>query len=215
MWGRQCYRYSDIDFKSASRDGFGIDWPLASADLAPYYDLVERYVGISGINEGIPQLPDQQLQPPMGLVRRVARAHDASGPRIGTHRHAGADGQPDQSINGRPACHLCGPCERGCAHLLVLQCGVHDDADAEKTGRCRIVTGAMAAEVLMDPQTHRRETGIRYVDRRTRDRPRGHGRVVVARGAGVRVGADAVQLGDGAGSGRTGQLEWRVGEATS
>jgi choline dehydrogenase-like flavoprotein len=178
VWGRQSYRYSDMDFKAASRDGFGIDWPLSYADLAPYYDEVERYVGITGINEGIPQLPDQQLQPPMGFSCVEAHLRKAIGTATGRTVTQGRTANLTQSINGRPACHLCGPCERGCATFSYFNAAYTTVLDAEKTGRCRIITGAMAAEVLMDRQT-RRATGIRYVDRRTRTHHEVHGRIIV------------------------------------
>ncbi len=68
VWGRQSYRLSDLDFKAASFDGYGEDWPIGYKDLAPYYDLVEEYVGITGIAEGLPELPDGRFQPPMGMT---------------------------------------------------------------------------------------------------------------------------------------------------
>ena len=64
-WGRQSYRMSDLDFKAASHDGYGQNWPINYAELAPYYSQVERYVGISGQKEGIPHFPDGEFQPPM------------------------------------------------------------------------------------------------------------------------------------------------------
>ena len=83
-----------------------------------------------------------------------------------------------ESINGRPKCHMCGPCERGCATFSYFNAAYTTVFDAEKTGRCRLVTHAMAAQVLMDAQ-RRRATGIRYVDRRTRAHHELHGRVVM------------------------------------
>ncbi len=68
VWGRQSYRFSDLDFKAASYDGYGMDWPLGYADLASYYDLVEDYVGITGIAEGVDALPDGRFHPPMGMT---------------------------------------------------------------------------------------------------------------------------------------------------
>ncbi len=68
VWGRQSYRLGDIDFKAASLDGHGIDWPLAYKDIAPYYDIVEEYVGITGIDEGPDAVvPDGKFHPPMGM----------------------------------------------------------------------------------------------------------------------------------------------------
>jgi choline dehydrogenase-like flavoprotein len=68
MWGRQSYRFSDYEFKAASRDGFGVDWPISHADLAPYYERVERFVGISGGTENLAQLPDSVFLPPMSMT---------------------------------------------------------------------------------------------------------------------------------------------------
>src|SRR5579871_5274054 len=68
VWGRQCYRFSDLDFKAASFDGYGQDWPISYAELAPFYDIVEDYVGISGAVEGNPALPDGHFLPPMGMT---------------------------------------------------------------------------------------------------------------------------------------------------
>src|SRR6185437_6237429 len=67
-WGRVSLRYSDLDFKAASRDGYGEDWPLSYGDLAPYYDLVEDYVGVAGLAEGLAHLPDGKFQPAMALT---------------------------------------------------------------------------------------------------------------------------------------------------
>ncbi len=61
IWGRLALRLSDYDFKAASRDGFGMDWPISYADISPYYDRVDRYLGISGHPENLPQMPDGQL----------------------------------------------------------------------------------------------------------------------------------------------------------
>jgi len=66
-WGRQSYRWSDYDFDANRRDGFGTDWPIRYADIAPWYDLVEEFIGVSGSMEGLPQLPDGKFQPPMAL----------------------------------------------------------------------------------------------------------------------------------------------------
>src|SRR5579863_4850037 len=68
VWGRQSYRLSDLDFKAASHDGYGEDWPLSYKDLAPYYDIVEEYVGVCGQAEGLAHLPDGKFQPPIPLT---------------------------------------------------------------------------------------------------------------------------------------------------
>src|SRR5213593_3072227 len=68
MWGRQSYRWSDFDFEANAREGIGVDWPIRYADIAPWYDHVERHAGISGQAEGLPQLPDGKFLPPMEMT---------------------------------------------------------------------------------------------------------------------------------------------------
>src|SRR5690606_9303956 len=76
MWARQSYRWSETDFEANARDGHGVDWPIRYADLAPWYDHVERFAGISGEAAGLPQLPDGVFQPAMAL-NAVERAFKA------------------------------------------------------------------------------------------------------------------------------------------
>ncbi len=77
MWGRQSYRFSDFDFEANAKDGFGVDWPIRYKDIAPWYDHVEKFAGISGNKDGLPQLPDGQFLPPMDL--NVVEKHVAEG----------------------------------------------------------------------------------------------------------------------------------------
>ncbi len=178
VWARQCYRFSDLDLKAASFDGFGEDWPLAYDELAPYYDLVEDYVGISGQAEGVPQLPDGRFLPPMPLTcaeeRLRARARAAFG-RIVTIGRCANLTRPHR---GRAACHYCGPCERGCVTHSYFNAAFTTVADALATGRCTHVAHAMVARVLHDAERHR-ATGVQYVDRRTREVHEVSGRTVI------------------------------------
>src|SRR5918993_944165 len=67
MWGRQSYRWSDLDFEANAKDGTAVDWPIRYKDIAPWYDYAERFAGISGSREGLSQLPDGQFLPPMAM----------------------------------------------------------------------------------------------------------------------------------------------------
>src|SRR5690606_27863848 len=67
LWGRHCYRWSDLDFEANAKDGIAVDWPIRYKDLAPWYDYVERFIGVSGSVEGITQIPDGQFMPPMEM----------------------------------------------------------------------------------------------------------------------------------------------------
>lgn len=178
VWGRQSYRFSDLDFKAARHDGHGVDWPLAAADLAPYYDLVETYVGITGMNEGLAELPDQRLQPPMGLSCVETHLRARLGAGLGRIVTQGRTANLTRPLHGRAACHYCGPCERGCVTRSYFNAAHTTIPDAIATGRCTLITQAMAWQVLTDPDTGR-ATAVRYVDRVTRDVREVHGRVIV------------------------------------
>ena len=67
MWGRQVYRWSDLDFEANAREGIAVDWPIRYKDIAQWYDYVESFIGVSGKKEGLPQLPDGQFLPPMEM----------------------------------------------------------------------------------------------------------------------------------------------------
>jgi choline dehydrogenase-like flavoprotein len=178
VWGRQSYRFSDLDFKAASHDGFGEDWPLGYADVAPYYDIVEDYVGITGMPEGVYELPDGRFHPPMGLhcVERQFKTRVKQ--KLGWTMTLGRSANITKGLNGRAPCHYCGPCERGCATHSYFNSAFTTVADALKTGACTLVPNAMAYRVLMDPDKHRAR-GVLYIDRVTREPREVYARAVV------------------------------------
>jgi choline dehydrogenase-like flavoprotein len=100
-WGRQCYRWSDYDFGANKRDGHGTDWPIRYADLAPWYDKVEEFVGVSGAKEGLAQLPDGHFQPPMALnaVEQAVREKSSSSGPTAASPWAGPPTSPRPSPN--------------------------------------------------------------------------------------------------------------------
>lgn len=178
VWARQSYRLSDLDFKAASHDGYGEDWPLSYKDLAPYYDLVEDYVGITGIPEGVYELPDGKFQPPMGLTCAETLFRNRVKAKLGRTVTLGRSANLTRPVNGRPPCHYCGPCERGCVTHSYFNSAFTTVADALATGRCTLVPNAMAYKVLMDADRHR-ATGVLYIDRLTRQPKEVRGRVVI------------------------------------
>lgn len=178
VWGRQSYRLSDLDFKAASSDGYGEDWPLSYADLAPYYDRVEDYVGITGMAEGVEELPDSRFQPPMAMNCAERRLRARVKERLGWTVTLGRAANLTRPINGRAACHYCGPCERGCMTKSYFNSAFTTVTDAMATGRCTLITNAMVYKVLIDPERNR-ATGVMYVDRVTRQPKEVYARVVV------------------------------------
>jgi choline dehydrogenase-like flavoprotein len=155
VWGRQSYRFSDLDLKAASHDGHGVDWPIGYADLEPYYAIVERYIGVSGQAEGHPVLPDGVYQPPMPMTcaeRALRERVKAKFDRLVT---IGRTANLTAPLNNRASCHYCGPCERGCVTHSYFNSTFTTVADALRSGRCELITDAQVYRVTMDASTHR------------------------------------------------------------
>jgi choline dehydrogenase-like flavoprotein len=179
-WGRQCYRWSDYDFGANARDGHGTDWPIRYADVAPWYDKVERFIGVSGAKEGLAQLPDGQFQPPLALnaVEKSLRATIAARwPErcLTVGRTANlTEGKPDE---GRAPCQSRDICNRGCSFGAYFSTQSSTLPAATKTGRLTVITDAQVERVDHDPAT-RRVTGVRWVETGTGVRKAATSRVV-------------------------------------
>ena len=179
MWGRQVYRWSDLDFEANARDGHGNDWPIRYRDIAPWYTHVERFIGVSGAREGLSQLPDGSFLPPMPMtvVERDARGKILKafgGERVMTIGRAAI---LTQNHNGRLACHYCGPCERGCqTHSYFNSIGSTLPA-ARATGRLTLRPHSVVSEVLYDAKRGKAR-GVRVINARTRHETEYTARVV-------------------------------------
>ena len=167
VWGRQSYRFSDADFKAASRDGYDVDWPFSYADLAPYYDIVEKYVGITGAAEGNEMLPDGQFLPPMKMSCGEILLRERVKAKFGHTVTIGRAAILTQAHNGRLPCHYCGPCERGCSTFSYFSSPFTTVKDAVASGNCTLITNAVVSHVDMDNGTNKAR-GVTYVDRVTR-----------------------------------------------
>lgn len=178
VWGRVCLRYSDWDFKAASRDGYGDDWPLSYKDLEPYYALVEKYVGISGSEEGLEYLPDSFFQPPVPLTCQEMLFRDRVREKLGRIVIPARSANLTQPLNGRGPCHFCGPCERGCMTHSYFNSAFTTVADALASGNCTLISNAMVYKVLID-SVHNRARGVRYIDRNTRQPKEVYSRAVI------------------------------------
>jgi len=178
-WGRQSYRMSDYDFKAASRDGYGEDWPISYAELEPYYNQVEDFVGISGSYENLPQLPDSRFLPAMKMTcgehllkKGVESKWNDRKVIIG---RAAILTKPHQ---GRAACHYCGHCDRGCStHSYYSSPGSTLPA-AEKTGRMTLQPNSVVRELIVDTNTGNAK-GVRVVNQLTKQEREEYGKVVV------------------------------------
>lgn len=178
IWGRICLRYNDWDMKAPLRDGYGEPWPLEYKDLAPYYDLVERYIGVNGMAEGLEERPDGVYQPPFPLTCLETHFRNRVKQKFGRTTTLQPTAVLTQSLNGRGACHYCGPCERGCMTRSYFNPVFTTVADAVLSGNCTLITNAMAYQVLMDPDRNRAR-GVSYIDRNTKETREINGRVVI------------------------------------
>lgn len=179
-WGRQCYRWSDYDFGANKRDGHGTDWPIRYADLAPWYDKVESFIGVSGTNEGLKQLPDGQFQPGMALnvvERHVREAIAQRWPERCLTIGRTANMTEAKEAEGRAACQNRSICGRGCSFGAYFSTQSSTLPAAVKTGNLTVITDAVVESLAYDPAT-RRVTGVRYIDTRTRQRKQVGARLV-------------------------------------
>jgi len=170
MWGRQVYRWSDLDFEANAREGIGVDWPIRYADIAPWYDYVETFVGISGQSEGLPQLPDGKFLKPMTLNCAEQLVKDAvarawpGGERLVT---IGRCAVLTEAHNGRAACHYCGPCHRGCITRSYFSSLNATLPAAQATRRLTLRPYSVVQSVIWD-QKRGRATGVRVIDGQTK-----------------------------------------------
>src|ERR1035437_3529848 len=169
VWGRQVYRWSDLDFEANLRDGIGIDWPIRYADLAPWYDYVEDFVGISGQAEGLPQLPDSKFLPPMEMTCAELVVKDALPKSFNDGRMMtiGRAAVLTRVHRGRAACHYCGVCHRGCITRSYFSSLNSTLPAAEKTGRMTLRPYSVVHSLIFDPAT-RKVTGVRVIDGQTK-----------------------------------------------
>jgi choline dehydrogenase-like flavoprotein len=179
-WGRQCYRWSDYDFGANKRDGFGTDWPIRYAELAPWYDRVEEFVGVSGSPEGLPQLPDGRFLPGMDLnvVEQTARERILAkypGRVLTIGRTANlTEARPDQ---GRAPCQYRNICARGCSYGAYFSTQSTTLPAAKKTGLLTVITDAQVYRLEHDPAT-KRITGVHWIDTNTGERRMARSRIV-------------------------------------
>ncbi|MEW5980332.1 MAG: GMC family oxidoreductase [Acidobacteriota bacterium] len=168
VWGRQVYRLSDLDFKAASHDGYGEDWPISYRELEPWYDKVEEFIGVSGQPEGLANLPDSKFLPPMPMTCGEIVLQKAVKNKFGRTVTIGRVANLTAPLNGRAPCHYCGPCERGCVTRSYFNSPTTTIPAAEATGRLTLVTNAIVSHVTTNLNTGR-ATGIRYLHRLNRE----------------------------------------------
>jgi choline dehydrogenase-like flavoprotein len=170
LWGRQVYRWSDLDFEANRRDGHGSDWPIRYADLAPWYSRVEKYIGASGENLGLAHFPDMELLPPMEMTAAEKRLREHIQSRW-PERHVtiGRTVNLTKEHNGRGPCNYRNICQRGCSFGAYFSSLSATLPDAQKTGLLTVKTNAVVHRIVTDPATGR-ASGVEVIDALTRER---------------------------------------------
>jgi len=165
MWGRCSFRLSDIDFEANAREGIGTDWPIRYAEIAPWYSHAEKFAGISGSLEGLPQLPDGDFQPPMALNCAEQLMSDGLKSKFDGVRRMIPMRQANLTLplEGRSPCQYRDACWLGCPYGAYFSTQSSTLPAAMKTGRLTLRPFAIATEVLFD-KDRKRATGVRVLD---------------------------------------------------
>ncbi|MDF1697236.1 MAG: GMC family oxidoreductase [Saprospiraceae bacterium] len=164
LWGRQSYRWSEIDFEANAKDGIAVDWPIRYKDIAPWYDKVEKFVGVSGQKAGLPQLPDGQFLPPMQLnciekdvAKRISEQYTDRMIMIGRTAHL------TEPIGTRGVCMSRNRCMRGCPYGAYFSSNASTLPAAEATGNLTIRPWSIVTEIIYDEATQKAK-GVRIQD---------------------------------------------------
>ncbi len=170
LWGRQVYRWSELDFEANKRDGHGNDWPIRYRDLAPWYSKVERYIGVSGENLGLAHFPDMHMLPPMELTaaEKLLRATvRAKWPE--RYVTIGRTVNLTREHRGRGPCNYRNICQRGCSFGAYFSSLSTTLPDAQKTGLLTVKTNVVVHRIVTDDKTGLAR-GVEAIDAITRER---------------------------------------------
>lgn len=172
MWGRHSYRLSDLDFEANQKEGRAVDWPIRYKDIAPWYDYVESYIGVSGENLGLNQLPDGKFLPPMELncvedhlKQSIASNFDDRVLTAGRVAHITGN----QEFEGRAPCVYRNRCIRGCPYGAYFSSNSSTLPAAERTGNMTLRPHSIVSQVLYDPNS-KLATGVEIIDAETKEK---------------------------------------------
>ena len=168
MWGRQSYRWSDIDFEANAKEGIGTDWPIRYKDIAPWYDYVETFAGISGSKEGLAVLPDGKFMPPMDLTCVEKDVADRIRKHYNGQRHLiiGRTANITRALPGRSSCQFRNRCSLGCPFGAYFSTQSSTLPAAVATGNLTLRPFSIVTKILYDKDTQR-ATGVEVLDAET------------------------------------------------
>ena len=178
VWGRHSYRMGEHNFAANAKDGHGTAWPVSYADIAPWYDHVERFIGVNGSVDGVASLPDGQYQPSMGFNAGEQRLADALKQQYADRRLIpGRTANLTQPIGDRGICQNRDQCARGCSFGAYFSTQSSTLPAAQATGRLTVLTDSIVESIEYDAKA-RRASGVRLVDARTGARSIQRSRIV-------------------------------------
>ena len=169
LWSRACYRWSDLDFESNLKDGIAIDWPIRYRDIAPWYDYVESFIGVSGRSDNIPQLPDGLFQPPfeMNTVEKFFKEkieNNYSDRKVIIGRTANLT----KPVKGRGLCMARDLCHRGCPFGAYFSTNASTMPAAYATGNLTVRPHSLVNKILYDEQKQK-ASGVEIIDTETNE----------------------------------------------
>ncbi|MBC7851220.1 MAG: GMC family oxidoreductase [Chitinophagaceae bacterium] len=161
MWGRQSYRWADLDFEANAKEGIAVDWPVRYNEIAPWYDYVEKFSGISGNKDGISHLPDGAFQPPMEFtcVEKEASAKMKEHYKGERHLIIGRVANLTQPLPGRTQCQFRNKCWLGCPFGAYFSTQSSTLPAALATGNLEVKTDAIVTKIIYDKNT-KKATGV-------------------------------------------------------
>ena len=164
LWGKQTYRWSNLDFEANAKDGYGVDWPIRYEDLADWYTYVEKFAGISGEALGLPQLPDSHFLPPMEMncvekdvKQRIEKNFPGRNMTIGRVAHL------TEALNGRGKCQYRNRCDRGCPYGAYFSSNAVTLPAANATGNLTIRPYSIVQSIMYDEEKGK-ASGVRIID---------------------------------------------------
>jgi len=168
MWGRQSYRWADMDFEANAKDGIAVDWPVRYKEIAPWYDYVEKFAGISGNKDGLAHLPDGAFQPPMEFtcVEKDASAKMQEHYKGQRHLIIGRVANLTQPLPGRTQCQFRNKCWLGCPFGGYFSTQSSTLPAALATGNLTIKTEAIVTKLVYNKDT-KKATGVEILDANT------------------------------------------------
>lgn len=189
LWARQTQRWSQYDFEGPARDGFAVEWPIAYKDIAPWYSYVEKFAGISGNKDGLPQLPDGEFLPPheMSCVEKyfseqMAKHYKGTRPIImGRCAHLTKPNQIhfDQ---GRAQCQNRSLCQRGCPYGGYFSSNASTIPWAQRTGKMTLKPDSVVHSIIYDEKL-KKASGVRVIDAKTKEATEYYAKIIFVNAA--------------------------------